>query len=214
MTVAAAAAILAFGAGLVEGLVRGGGVVCVPEAAIAGFVWGTIAAGVVALGHGVARLLPAGLRAGGWPLAIAAAAVVFVAVEFAVARALAARFRDPTLVAVATAVAGVMIAWSCVAVVVPIVVRVGMVGSRVAGRLRTRWLVGAGFAIGLGGAAALVGFATQARAERPRSVVVARAIMLAERITDFDGDGDGLVLPPRDCAPLSSQFDGRRCAGR
>jgi hypothetical protein len=112
VTVAAAAAILAFGAGLVEGLVRGGGVVCVPEAAIAGFVWGTIAAGVVALGHGVARLLPAGLRAGGWPLAIAAAAVVFVAVEFAVARALAARFRDPTLVAVATAVAGVMIAWS------------------------------------------------------------------------------------------------------
>lgn len=213
MTAAAVAAILAFGAGLVEGLARGGGATCVAEAAIAGFVGGMIALVVIGVAHGVARLLPASSR-GRWPRALAVAAVVFVATEVAAARALAASFRDPTLVAVVTAAVGVVIAWVCVGVVVPLVVRVEEVVSRAASRLRTRWLVGAGLVIGLGGAAALVRFAAQERAERPRSVVVVRAIALAETITDIDGDGDGLVLPPRDCAPLSPDIDGRRCAGQ
>lgn len=213
MTAAAVAAILAFGAGLVEGLARGGGVACVAEAAIAGFVWWTIVLVVIGGAHGLARLLPASAR-GRWPLALAVAAAVFVATEFAAARALADRFRDPTLVAVATAAVGVVIAWVCVGVVVPLVVRVEAVASRVAPRLRTRWLVGVGLVIGLGGAAALVRLATQERVERPRSGVVVRSIALAEAITDIDGDGDGLVLPPRDCAPLSAHIDGRRCAGQ
>ena len=95
MTGVALAAILAFGAGVDQGLkMRGGGIASVAEAAVAGLVWGTIAAGVLALVAGLRRLLPAEPRTKAWALAGALALVVFVAAEFAVARELALRFRS------------------------------------------------------------------------------------------------------------------------
>lgn len=196
MTGVTLVAILAFGAGAIEGLIRGGGIACVAEAALAGFVWGTIAAGVLALAAGLRWLLPAELRTGAWARAGALAVVVCVAAEFVVARGLALRFRDPTLVALVAGVAGVVLAWVCALVVVPLAAR-GVALAERWGLRRVRGLRGVGLAVMLGGAAALVGGSGQARSERPCSEVVAWTIALADRITDIDGDGDGLLLPPR-----------------
>lgn len=212
MTGAALVAILAFGAGVIEGVLRGAGIGSVAAAALAGLVWGTIAAGVLALAAGLRWLLPAELRTGAWALALALTLVVFVAAECAVARGLALRFRDPALVALVAAVAGVVLVWVCVALVVPLAVRVVGMGER-RGAV-PRMVRGVGLAVMLGGAAALVGWIGQTRIERPRSDLVGWTIALAEQITDIDGDGDGLMLPPRDCAPLSPKIDGRVCAGR
>lgn len=208
MTAVAVAVILAFGAGALEGLMRGGGVACAWEATIAGFLIGGCVAAVV----GVAWLVRRGLRVErAWALAMVVATGVFVAGEFAAARWLALRFRDPTLVALVAAVGGVLIAGGCVAVVVPVVVR----GVRWCERRSvSRWVRAAGVGLGIVGAAALVDFVGQSRAERPRSELVVRAIGLAEAITDVDGDGSGLVLAPRDCAPLTSSIDGARCSWR
>lgn len=194
MTGVTLVAILAFGAGAIEGLIRGGGIACVAEAALAGFVWGTIAAGVLALAAGLRWLLPAELRTGAWALAGALAVVVCVAAEFVVARGLALRFRDPTLVALVAGVAGVVLAWVCALVVVPLAAR-GVALAERWGLRRVRGLRGVGFAVMLGGAAALVGGSGQARSERPCSEVVAWTIALADRISDIDGDGHGLLLP-------------------
>ncbi len=226
MTGVTLVAILAFGAGAIEGLIRGGGIACVAEAALAGFVWGTIAAGLLALAAGLRWLLPAELRTwawwgggwgggggpagggggggwrgggggrGGWGGGGALAVVVCVAAEFVVARGLALRFRDPTLVALVAGVAGVVLAWVCALVVVPLAAR-GVALAERWGLRRVRGLRGVGLAVMLGGAAALVGGSGQARSERPCSEVVAWTIALADRITDIDGDGDGLLLPPR-----------------
>lgn len=215
MTAAAVVAILAFGAGVIEGVARGAGLASVPAGAIAGFVWGTIALGVPGLAWLLRWLMPPGWRGGAWPRAAALAAGVFVVAEFVVGQELALRFRDPMLVAVVAAGIGVVLAGLCVAVVVPLAARGISVVERRApvGRVR-RGLRVAGLAVGLGGAAALGVFARGSRPVWPRSDVVIRAIDLAEQITDVDGDGDGLVLPPRDCAPLSPRIDGRGCAER
>lgn len=208
MTLVAVAVLLAFGAGAVEGLARGGGAGCVPLAMIAGLVWGTLALVVVAAARGVARLW----GEDGWPLAIAVAGAVFVAGEFAAARELTGRFRDPALVAGAAAASGVAIAGICGAVVVPLVVRMVRAGRRFApGRRARGLLVGAGITVAIGGLVVLVRVTSQPRMVRPVSEVVVRAIALAEMISDVDGDGDGLVLPPRDCAPLSPRVDGKLC---
>lgn len=212
MTGVALAAILAFGAGVIEGLLRGGGAAGVPVAALAGLVWAALAAGVLGLTAGVRWLLPIGLRSGAWPRAGALTAIGFVALEFVVARALALRFRDPALVALVAAAMGVVLAWVCALLVMPLVVRVVAVSERWApGPRRARWLRGAGLAVVIGGAAAL-GWAGQGRVERSRSTLVARTLALAVGLTDINGDGDGLVSPPRGCPPRSPSGDGGRCA--
>ena len=197
MTGVALVAILAFGAGMIEGLIRGGGLVSVAEAALAGFVCGALAVGLLALAAGLRWLLPAELRTGAWARAGALALVVFAAAELAVGQGLALRFRDPALVALVAALAGVVLAWLCVLVVVPLAARGVALGERWGpGPRLVRGLRGVGLAVTLAGAAMLVGWSGPA-VERPRSELVAWTIALAGQITDIDGDGVGLLAPPR-----------------
>lgn len=207
MTGVGVVVLLVFGTALVEGLARGAAIGgALAWAASAGAVVAGLAGLAVALAWVVRAALPAEARAG-WTWGAAAGVAMFVAVEVGLGRALLG-FRDPTLVALVAAIGGVGIAWACAAIVTPLAARVAARIERlvVAPRVR-RVALAAALVVVLGGVAALV----MHRGGRAPSTVAAGAIELAQAISDVDGDGDGVVVAPRDCAPLSSRIDARRC---
>jgi hypothetical protein len=173
------AVLLVFGTATSEGLARGAGGEAAAAGALAGALVAALAGGLAALAWLLGGLL--GGRSYGWAAAVGV--VVLVLAEVELGRRLLG-FRDPTLVAAVAAAGGVVLAWTCAALVVPLVARIGLHAGRA--QLRApRWSSGAAALVVIAGTIAAAVHADGP----PRSRVAAAVIGLAAAIGDVDGDG-------------------------
>lgn len=188
-----------------EGVLRGADVV-------AAVVGGGLAGGLLLLAAagtwlllGIARaLLPRAWRSDPLAAAVVVALAVFVVGIVQLAAAIAARHRDPAMIAVTVAVLGTVLAWSAIAIVVPlatrVAVRAGPWGTKVP---RPRWLPALGRAAMIAAVVWASGsIARRAMLDPPRlrGLLAVGALHVWVVVTDFDGDGSGLLSPRRDHA--------------
>ncbi len=184
---------------------------------------GGAAAMAAAAAAGLAILWVLVLRVVGWLLPRTArhhavpATATFVTIVAAVrwfADDLARHHRDPTMMSVTTAAVAVAVAVTSVALVVPLLAWViaQLRGRTAHWRASARLLAWVGALPVLFGLALLPSLRARPRPSRERPRIAAHVLRVADHLSDFDGDGSGIVAPPRDCTPWVRVADGRRAA--